>query len=142
MSNEQAKKAKPVVPKTAKELVAVILIRGIVNVRKDIHDTLVMLRLIRKNCCIVIEATPANIGMLKKAKDYITWGPIDDITLKYLLEKKAEKSPKDPKKTKPFFRLNSPIKGYGRKGVKLPFTLGGGLGDRGEKINDLIKRMH
>ena len=39
------------------------------------------------------------------------------------------------------FRLNSPRKGYGRKGIKVSFNEGGALGYRGNKINDLIKRM-
>ena len=42
---------------------------------------------------------------------------------------------------KPFFRLNPPVKGFDRKGIKVPFSLGGALGYRKEKINDLIKRM-
>lgn len=48
---------------------------------------------------------------------------------------------KDPKKIKNYFRLNSPRKGFERKGIKKPFSIGGALGYRGSKINDLIKRM-
>lgn len=146
MKNEQPaqnSEAKSAAPKAAKQkkMVAAILIRGLINVQDDIEDTLKMMRLIRKNCCIVIEATPSNLGMLKKTKDYITWGEIDDATLKALLDKRAEKNPRDPKKTKAFFRLNSPKKGFGRKGIKVPFSIGGALGNRGAKINDLIRRM-
>ena len=79
--------------------------------------------------------------MIQKCKDYITWGEISDDVLKQLIEKRSEPNPRDPKKTKKFFRLNSPVKGYGRRGIKVPFTLGGGLGNRGDKINDLILRM-
>lgn len=39
------------------------------------------------------------------------------------------------------FRLAPPKKGYERKGVKKPFTLGGALGYRGKEINVLIRRM-
>ncbi|MFH1455547.1 MAG: 50S ribosomal protein L30 [archaeon] len=42
---------------------------------------------------------------------------------------------------KPFFKLHPPIGGYERKGIKKPFSLGGVLGYRKDKINDLIKRM-
>lgn len=42
---------------------------------------------------------------------------------------------------KPFFRLNPPKKGFERGGIKKPYKLGGALGYRGEKINDLILRM-
>ena len=45
------------------------------------------------------------------------------------------------KKYKPYFRLNPPRKGFGRKGIKVDFKIGGALGERKEKINDLIKRM-
>jgi len=52
-----------------------------------------------------------------------------------------KKELKDIPGVKPFFRLNSPLKGFERKGVKKPFSLGGALGYRKEKINDLVKRM-
>lgn len=120
---------------------AVVLVRGFIKADEIIVDTLKMLRLRKNNVCVVIEATPCNLGMLKKAKDYITWGEIDDSTLKALIDKRAKKNPEDPKRTKPFFRLNPPRKGYGRRGVKEPFTRSGALGYRGEKINDLIMRM-
>jgi len=123
------------------KLIAVILVRGLINMRTDKKDTLKMLRLMRKNYCVVIKDTPSNMGMINKVKDYVTYGPIDDSTLKTLLDKRGEKNPKDPNKTKPFFRLQPPKKGFGRKGIKQPFNKGGGLGNRGEKINDLIQRM-
>jgi large subunit ribosomal protein L30 len=48
---------------------------------------------------------------------------------------------KDLPGLKTYFRLNPPRKGFERGGIKKPFTQGGALGYRGEKINDLIKRM-
>ena len=48
---------------------------------------------------------------------------------------------KDINGLKPFFRLHPPRKGYGRKGIKHPFTIGGALGYRGEDINNLIIKM-
>ena len=48
---------------------------------------------------------------------------------------------KDVVGLKKVFRLNPPIKGFERKGIKKPFTSGGVLGYRGVKINDLISRM-
>ena len=48
---------------------------------------------------------------------------------------------KDVAGMKRVFRLNPPIKGFERKGIKKPFTSGGVLGYRGVKINDLISRM-
>jgi large subunit ribosomal protein L30 len=48
---------------------------------------------------------------------------------------------KDIPNLKPFFRLHPPRKGYGRKGIKYPYTVGGALGYRGETINQLITKM-
>ncbi len=114
--------------------IVVIRIKGLVNIRKTIEDTLDMLRLYRKNYCVVLENKPEVVGMLKKVKDYITWGEIDDDTLKLLIDKRGEKDKK-------FFRLQPPRKGFERKGIKKAFSVGGALGYRGDKINDLIKRM-
>nr|MBA4404927.1 50S ribosomal protein L30 [Nanoarchaeum sp.] len=48
---------------------------------------------------------------------------------------------KDVPGMKPFFRLLPPVKGFERKGTKKPFSLGGALGYRKEKINALVQRM-
>jgi len=42
---------------------------------------------------------------------------------------------------KPVFFLNSPSRGYARKGIKAPKSLGGAWGYWGEEINDLLSRM-
>jgi large subunit ribosomal protein L30 len=118
--------------------IAIIRVRGPINVRKVVGDTLKMLKLHRKNYCVVIPDTPSYRGMIYKVKDYVTWGTIDEETLKLLTEKKGEKKGEN---LKPFFRLNPPVKGFGRKGIKKAFAVGGALGDRKEKINDLIRRM-
>jgi large subunit ribosomal protein L30 len=47
----------------------------------------------------------------------------------------------DVKGMKHYFRLNPPKKGFERKGIKKPYTVGGALGNRGEKINELLERM-
>lgn len=59
--------------------------------------------------------------------------------IKELLEDK--KQIKDVKGLKPFFRLLPPRKGFERKGTKKHFSVGGALGYRKEKINELIQRM-
>ena len=48
---------------------------------------------------------------------------------------------KDVDGLKPFFRLMPPRKGFERKGTKRHFSIGGALGYRKYKINDLIQRM-
>lgn len=142
---------------TAKRLAA-IRVRGLTEIRMKIEDNLRMLRLYKKNYCCVVPSTPIYEGMLKRAKDYITWGEIDDETFNMLVEKRGEESHSretdskgkikyndfvviNNRKIKKYFRLSPPRKGFGRKGIKNPFTSGGALGYRGEKINDLIKRM-
>ncbi|MFC1728461.1 uL30 family ribosomal protein [Nanoarchaeota archaeon] len=120
---------------------AIVLIRGIHDLEQDKLTVLKMLNIGRKNVCVIVEDTPSNKGLINKIKDYIAWGEIDEDTLKLLIEKRGEKNPEDPKKTKPFFRLNNPKGGFERKGIKWPFTKGGALGYRGSKINNLIKRM-
>jgi len=48
---------------------------------------------------------------------------------------------KDVAGLKPVFRLNPPKGGHKRGGIKKPYTRGGALGYRGEKINELINSM-
>ena len=137
---------------------AVVRVRGVIGVRHDIERTLKNLRLYKKNYCVVIPKTAGYIGMIKKVNDYVTWGDIDGDMHAALMEKRAEEY-KDRvsdrkgkikymgfvndngKKIKRIFRLNSPKKGYGRKGIKVSFNNGGALGYRGDKIKDLIMRM-
>ncbi len=138
--------------------IAAIRVRGALRMNTKIEDTLKMLRLYRKNYCAVVPNDLNHVGMLKKAKDYITWGEIDNDTFDLLVEKRGEEfrgkiedSKKliqykdfvvvNNRKIRKFFRLNSPRKGFGRKGIKFNFKDGGSLGYRGDKINDLIKRM-
>jgi large subunit ribosomal protein L30 len=149
----------------------VIRVRGSINVRTKINDTLKMLRLNKINHCVIIPESNEYKGMLKKAKDYITWGEVNEDVLKELLTSRAKlegnhpvndkyvksnskyKSLKDfsaeivkgkakltdLKEIKGVLRLHPPRKGY--EGIKRPFSLGGALGYRGNKINDLIRRM-
>ena len=137
---------------------AAIRVRGLTGVKTEVVDTLEMLRLYKNNYCCILPNTPIYIGMLKKAKDYITWGEIDDETFNMLINKRGEEFNGretdskqkikynsfiaiNNKKIKKYFRLNPPRKGFGRNGIKHSFQQRGALGYRGEKINDLIKRM-
>ncbi len=137
---------------------AAVRVRGLTQISSKIENTLRMLRLYKNNYCIVVPNTSNYVGMLKKTKDYITWGEIDDETFKLLVNKRAEdfngmeKDSKNKikykdymfvenKKIKRYFRLNPPRKGFERKGIKHSYQNGGALGYRGKDINDLIKRM-
>jgi large subunit ribosomal protein L30 len=123
--------------KTSK--IAIIRIRGMTGLRQEISDTLDMLRLYKKHACVVIDATPSNVGMVKKVKDFVTYGEIDDETLTILTEKRGIKDSEG--NLKPVFSLAPPVGGFERKGIKKPFTVGGVLGNRREKINNLIQKM-
>lgn len=112
-------------------MIAVVRVRGIVGLEHSVGNTLKSLRLYKRNYCTIVRDLPEIKGMITKAKDYITWGSLDEETAKMLEQKSKSK----------YYRLNSPRKGFGRKGVKHPFSKGGALGDRKEKINDLIRRM-
>ena len=155
---EHKTKVKPVKAALAPGNLAAVRIRGRTMVRTTIVDAMNMLRLYKNNFCVVVPNTPTYLGMLKQAKDYITWGEIDDETFKLLVEKRGEEfhgretDTKEiikyndyfvvgNKKLKRYFRLNSPRKGFGRIGIKQSFQRGGALGYRGAAINDLIKKM-
>lgn len=132
----------------SKGKLAVVLVRGMVKVVRPVKETLMMLNLHRKNHCVVVDNTPVYKGMLLRVKDYITWGGIDDATFAELVQKRGQLSDGrqksleiNGKKYKRYFALNPPRKGFGRNGVKRSFKIGGALGDRGEKMNDLVKRM-
>ena len=150
--------------------IAVVLIRGLVNVPHTKKKTLEYLRLKQKHSCCVLDDNEVNRGMINKVRDYITFGEIDEKTYLTMLEKRGEligkKKANEDKKVnlkeisekyfkgelklremslkynlKPFFRLHPPIGGFEKKGIKAPFTKGGVLGNRSEQIKDLINKM-
>ena len=65
---------------------AVIRIRG--KARREVEDTLKMLRLKNVNNCVILPEKPDFKGMLQKAKDFVTWGEIEKETLVELLKKR------------------------------------------------------
>lgn len=138
--------------------IAAVRIRGKTKIKITVEDTMKMMRLYKNNYCAILPNNPVYLGMLRMAKDYLTWGEIDEDTFRQLLDKRGEEFKgreadsknkikyddyfvHDNKKYKKFFRLNSPRKGMGRKGIKRSFKEGGALGYRGAAINELIKRM-
>jgi len=154
---------------TNKTKLAIIQIRGTVNTHPDVKKTLELLRLKQKHACAVHENDAIIKGMFSRVKDYVTFGEIDEATFKALLDKRGEviggKSLKEEKvdstkiakeyfegkiklrdfdakyRVKPYFRLHPPKGGFERGGIKQPFTKGGALGNRGDKIKELILKM-
>jgi large subunit ribosomal protein L30 len=133
--------------KKKSEYLAVVRVRGKINLDSNLKRTFEQLNLHNKNWCVVVKDTPTNKGMIKKVKDYITYGEISSEVFDELLKNRGEISNNEKsitfnkKKYKRYFRLSPPKKGYGRKGIKVSFQSGGALGYRKNKINDLLKRM-
>lgn len=147
------------------EKVCVVRIMSALKKRGDAQSTIKSLRLNKLHSCTIIDKTDANIGMLKKVDNLITYGELDEDSLKALLKRRAMVSKNkryewqenalddfaaaflSGKKTlkdlniKEVFSLHPPTKGFERKGKKTPFNLGGAFGYRGDKINLLLKRM-
>jgi large subunit ribosomal protein L30 len=98
-----------------------------------------MLKLGRKHTCSVHKKTKDNIGMINKVKDFVTFGDIDDQTLKTLQEKRGQKDKEG--KLKNYFHLSPPLGGFERKGIKRTFDQGGVVGPRRSHINKLIQKM-
>lgn len=147
---------------------AVIRIRG-VGLRRDVADTLKMLRLDAPNNCVVLQETADYKGMVEKAKDAITYGEIEKDVLVAMLQKRLRsgKNRVDEKilkevagydsfekfaeallagktKIKDFERLNPVFRltppSKGFKSVREHYPKGD-LGYRGKEINELLKRM-
>lgn len=119
----------------ADEMIAIIRLRGTIRSAPEVRETFRLLGLYRQNYCVVMKKTPSIEGMAIKVKDYATFGTIDDDTYKLLLEKRPEG------KEKGFFRLSPPRGGFEKGGIKRHFNSGGALGDRKNKIGELIRRM-
>ncbi|MDE1857379.1 MAG: uL30 family ribosomal protein [Candidatus Micrarchaeota archaeon] len=129
------------------KLIAIVRIRGRVNVRSDIKETLERLRLPRVNNCSIVKMNDSYYGMLKNCVNHVAFGEIDEATLKKLLEKRAEGldikqvesgDTKAMKEAMPL-RLHPPKHGY--RSTKLSVKQGGSLGYMGSGINNLIGRM-
>ena len=149
--------------KMSNNKLAIVLIRGMVNISPDVKKTLELLRLHKKHVCVVVEDNEVSRGMVRRVKDYVTYGTIDQETFETILEKRAQLTLDkkiDTKKIakdyfdnqiklkefeslglKPFFRLHPPKGGFERGGIKMPYAKGGVLGDRKDNMKDLISKM-
>ncbi len=137
---------------------AVIRLRGTVNLAPKARKTLDLLGLKRINNLSLQMENEQSRKMIKSVEDFVTYGKINEVTLKELVEKRARaiKGKIDSKKVlaelkagktvkeagvRNLFTMSSPQGGFERKGIKVPYKLGGALGNRNEEINELIKRM-
>lgn len=148
-----------------------VRIRGISDISQEIKDTLSMLRLTRNCHATLVDDRPAYNGMLRKSKDYLTWGEVSQENIALLLKKRG-RLVGDKKLTDEYakelgykslddlaevmFKMEVECSNLpkvkpvfrlrppkkGFKGkVKRSYAAGGELGYRGDAINDLLKRM-
>jgi large subunit ribosomal protein L30 len=149
----------------------IIRLKGGVNTRAEIKDTMRMLRLNQINHAVVVEDTPNYRGMIKVAKDYVAFGTIDAPTLAIMLEHRGKLVGGD-KLTDEYVAKNSTYKSIsefaeavvagkaklsdmpalhpvfrlrpprkGHAGIKRTCQQGGALGNYGEDINALVEKM-
>lgn len=150
---------------------AVIRVRGVSDVFREIKDTLKMLHLSRNCHATLLDDRSSYVGMLRKAQNYVTWGEVSLENIVLLLQRRGRvagnkkltgeyikeigyESLEDLAETihkgqVEFGKLPNvkpvfrlhPPKKGFRGKVKRSFAAGGVTGYRGEAINDLIKRM-
>ena len=115
-------------------MIAVIRITGQVGLKKEIKDTLYRLKMRRKLVCVLVdEKDEVKMGMVRRVKEFVAYGKIDDKLLKELNEKRG----KD--KEKGFYRLHPPIGGF-KRSTKTSVANKGVLGKH-EDIGKLLGRM-
>ncbi len=66
-----------------------VRLRGESGVSRDVKATLNMLRLPRNHNAVLIYKKPDALGMIRKAKDYITWGEANKDVLRMLFQKRC-----------------------------------------------------
>lgn len=141
------------------DYIAIIRIKGNVRVPLVVQDTLKRLNLPKKNNLVFLEKTDVYLGMVKKVKDYVTYGFVDDSFVKSIFTKKGKKyegATKDSKekyvykgrfveidkvKYKKTIALNTPKSGYAKKGTKKHVKQGGVLGSREDIVNFIEKML-
>ncbi len=154
-----------------RKCLAVIRVRGASDISREIKDTLRMLHLTRNCHATLINDHPSYLGMLRKARNCLTWGEVSKEGIELLLEKRG-RLVGNKKLTEKYvqeigYRSLSDLAEAiselkveydslpdikpvfrlrppkkGFKGkVKRSYAAGGVTGYRGEAINELIKRM-
>lgn len=137
-------------------MIAIIRIKGLVEIPESIQENLIRINLRRKYNLILMNETEDNLRLLKKIRDYVAYGKINKEVLTELIEKRAvsfknkkidanriaeevENKNMEDLGIRPFFSLHPPRGGINTKS-HFPIKKGV-LGDNKEKINELIRRM-
>ncbi len=115
-------------------MIAAIRIKGQVGIRRNIEETLFRIRLRRKYACVVLEPTKENMGMIKKLRNFISYGEITKETYGELVKKRGKKDSEG--KLKPFFRLHPP-----RGGADTKLHYPKGILGENKEMDKLVGRM-
>jgi large subunit ribosomal protein L30 len=149
----------------------VIRIRGTVSASMQARETLSMLHLKRNNYAVLIDDRPSFLGMMKAARDYVTFGEPSRETVDRLIKEKGRlmgnRKLTDEYAQKVGYKSvdeiahavsDCRVEYWKLPGIQATFRLhpptkgfkgkikrgygsGGELGYRGEKINELVNRM-
>jgi len=147
----------------------IVRIRGDADTPGDVGDTFDMLNLSQTNAFTVVPDEDTYRGMVQKVNDYVAYGEPDVATVALLLEERGETledgdvdeefaaeqgydSVKDLAEAvvsgettlrdagvDPTLRLHPPRKGH--DGIKHSYKQGGVLGNHGDSIDELLRRM-
>lgn len=130
---------------------AAVRLRGEVGIDQEIEDTLKMLNLKKKFNCTLLPETEDYKGMLKKVKNFVTWGKVNEKNAKKVLDKNDIENVDDiiegleddkslgKMEVSRTFPLSPPSGGF-KKSTK-DLHPNGEAGKREEGINELLERM-
>ena len=137
-------------------MIIAIRISGLVEMPPSEKETLFRMRLRKKYTAVLLKETDETMQLIQHVRNFIAYGKLNQATFEELISKRAkplgnnkikidakkiietiEKSGIENAGIKPFFGLHPPRRGINSK-RHFPR---GVLGDNGEKINDLVRRM-
>jgi len=154
-----------------RKCLAVVRVRGVSGVFREINQTMKMLHLERNCHAALVQDSPSNLGMLKRAQNYLAWGEPSKEVLALLLKKRGrlvgdKKLTEEYAQSVGFKSLDEFVEAVfngnveynrlpnikpvfrlhppsrGFKGkIKRSYASGGVAGYRGNAINDLLKQM-
>lgn len=115
--------------------IAAIKVRGEVDARKKVRTTLDQLNLQKTNQIVIYDNESSIKGMFNQAKDYITYGEIQD---EETLEQLQEKNDGQEIENGTVVDLHPPTGGY--KNTRKHVNQSGSLGKR-QNLDNLIQKM-